>query len=158
MVNLTKVGIVGAFALVVSGCASYGRYGSGAGYYGASAGYGYGYGYSRGSPYGYGTPYYGWYEGYYYPGRGSYVYGRDGRRYGWSRSHQTYWQGRGAGHRGGENWSGFGGAGRHYAPPPSRGHGAVIGGGGHVRSGHGVGGGGGGHRAPRGGGHGRRGH
>ncbi len=61
----------------------YDRYGYGYGYpqrygYGYPA-YGGRYGYPYGYGYGYGYPPAGWYNGYYYPGTGHYVY-RDGRR------------------------------------------------------------------------------
>ena len=60
----------------------YGGYGSPYGYGGYGSPYGYG---GYGSPYGYGgyggySPYYGWHDGYYYPGTGYYVYDRDRRR------------------------------------------------------------------------------
>lgn len=58
----------------------YSGYGYGAGY----PGYGYGYGYA---------PYYGWYDGYYYPGTGYYVYDRYQRPYPWD-NYKDYWEGR----------------------------------------------------------------
>ena len=91
----------------------YGAYGSP--YYGAGYGYGspyYGAGYGYGSPYysgfGYGSPYYGgfgsgfgmplsyygWYNNYYYPGTGYYVYTRDGSRQRWSDAQRRYWESR----------------------------------------------------------------
>jgi len=67
-----------------------------------------GYGYSRvsvglASSY----PYYGWYDGYYYPGTGYYIYDRRGSRYRWSERHRNYWESRrpARGYR--ENWSGY---------------------------------------------------
>src|SRR5690554_8135295 len=67
-----------------------------------------GYGYSRvsvglASSY----PYYGWYDGYYYPGTGYYIYDRSGSRYRWSDRHRRYWEVRrpSRGYR--ENWSGY---------------------------------------------------
>ena len=67
--------------------------------------YGSGYGaydrYGRpiyGSGYGYGyQPYNGWYDGYYYPGTGYYVYDRAGRRERWSEAQKRYWESRGEG-------------------------------------------------------------
>jgi hypothetical protein len=96
----------------LTGCADYGYgYGSGlsvglgygggyGGYYGGYGSYGYspygygGYGYS---PYGYnyggyyGDPYFGWYDNYYYPGTGIYVYDTYRRPHRWSDSQQRYW-------------------------------------------------------------------
>jgi hypothetical protein len=75
----------------------------------------YGYGYS-GVSVGYGSgfydssPYWGWYDNYYYPGTGYYIYDHSGRRHRWSDNHRRYWEGR----RGGlsnrelrENWRDF---------------------------------------------------
>lgn len=55
---------------------------------------GYGYGYSRVSV-GYGAvaPY-GWYDGYYYPGSGYWLYDRGGHRHRWNDDHRRYWDGR----------------------------------------------------------------
>lgn len=177
------VSLIAASALALGGCA-YGGIGLGygdpyAGYYGSQyggyggygynsgyAGYGYnsGYGspYGYGAGYGYGSPYYGWYDGYYYPGSGTYVYGRDGRRHAWSDSHRTYWQGRGGDHRG-ANWNGFRDGSHRYGQAPSTHNGGVAGGGGHRGFGGVVGGrnhGGGAAHSGGGsrGGHGRRGH
>lgn len=52
-------------------------------------GYGYGYGYSR-ARYGY-TPYWGWYDGFYYPGTGYYVYDRYRRPRQWTEAERRYW-------------------------------------------------------------------
>ena len=52
-------------------------------------GYGYGYGYSR-AGYGY-TPYWGWYDGFYYPGTGYYVYDRYRRPRQWTEAERRYW-------------------------------------------------------------------
>lgn len=90
--RISSVGLIAAVSLGLGGCAYNGLgmgvgtgYGSGYGYgydnygYGYDR-YGYGYGYSPYySPYGY-NPYGGWYNGYYYPGTGGWVYDRDGRR------------------------------------------------------------------------------
>ena len=88
--------IVASAALVLGACSSYGdnRYG----YSGASLGYG-----SRYNS----TPYYGWYDDYYYPGIGYYIYDRSGSRQRWSDRHRNYWEARrpSRGYR--ENWSGY---------------------------------------------------
>lgn len=62
------------------------------GYYGAGYGGRYGYGYGSPYGYGYGMPGYGWYDGYYYPGSGYYVYDqhRNARR--WSDTQRRYWE------------------------------------------------------------------
>lgn len=91
--RLGLVALLGA-ALGVSACASHGY-----GYGGVSAGYG---GY-YGDPYfdGYGPGYasygglgYGWYNGFYYPGTGYYVYDRHRRPFRWNDGQRRYWQGR----------------------------------------------------------------
>ena len=40
---------------------------------------------------GYGAPYYGWYDGFYYPGTGYYIYDRRGTRHRWSTRYRDYW-------------------------------------------------------------------
>ena len=89
----------------------YGGYGYGGGY--PASGYGYGAGYP-GYGYGYGSsPYFGWYDGLYYPGTGYYVYDGNRNRYRWSDRHRRYWEGRrertlAEGFRNiGTNWSQF---------------------------------------------------
>ena len=89
-------------ALALGGCA-YGDLGMGLGYGGGygSSGYGYSpyYGASYGpyasigygSGYGYGSPYYGWYDGFYYPGTGYYVYDTYRRPRVWSDAQRVYW-------------------------------------------------------------------
>lgn len=68
------------------------------GYGGVGVGSGYGYnsygypGYGYGGGYGY-EPYWGWYDGYYYPGTGYYVYDRYRRPIPWDR-YRDYWEGR----------------------------------------------------------------
>lgn len=57
-------------------------------YYGGYGGYG-GYGYGAG--YGYGMSPYGWYDGFYYPGTGFYVYDSYRRPHRWSDRHRRYW-------------------------------------------------------------------
>ena len=65
----------------------YDPYYSGYGYGSPSYGYGYSnYGYGYGS-----SPYFGWYDGFYYPGTGYYVYDRDRRPHRWTARQQRYW-------------------------------------------------------------------
>lgn len=82
-----------ASALMLGGCA-YDDYGYG----GMSVGYG--------SPYyddyGYGP--YGWYDGYYYPGNGYWMYDRRGDRHRWSDRQRKYWEQRRE--RGSGRWDG----------------------------------------------------
>lgn len=90
---LAAIGLASAIAL--GGCA----YDDGYGYSGVNVGAGY---YGGG---GYYDPYYGpagyssglyngWYDGFYYPGRGYYVYDRGGRRQRWSDAQRRYWEAR----------------------------------------------------------------
>jgi hypothetical protein len=92
--------LTAAGAIALGGC-TYGGLGLGYGY--GDYGYG-GYGYS---PYGYyGSPYYGagyyggfgspwgWYDNYYYPGTGIYVYDSYRRPRIWTDSQRRYWLGR----------------------------------------------------------------
>jgi hypothetical protein len=74
-----------------------------AGYYDPyyNDGYGYGYGYDAGySGYGYPgygfgyAPYWGWNDGFYYPGTGYYVYDHHHHRHHWSDAQRRYWQAR----------------------------------------------------------------
>jgi uncharacterized membrane protein len=71
--------------------------------------YGYGGGVSLGYSSGYygGDPYWGWYDDYYYPGAGYYIYDRGGRRYSWNDSQRRYWEGRRGSRSSRENWTGF---------------------------------------------------
>ena len=71
-------------------------YGYGAGY----PGYDYGYGYGAGYPgYGYGypgyglgyAPYWGWYDNFYYPGTGYYVYDIYRKPHRWTDAQRHYW-------------------------------------------------------------------
>lgn len=43
---------------------------------------------------GYSPAYYGWYNDFYYPGVGIYVYDQGGRRHRWNDNHRRYWEGR----------------------------------------------------------------
>ena len=98
--RMTTLILTGAAAMTLAGCDDYGYgtgYGWGSGYYGN---YGY-----------YGSqPYYGWYDDYYYPGTGVYIYDRYGSRRTWDRRHRNYWEGRRDrnwdGRRDG-NWDGY---------------------------------------------------
>ena len=76
--SILRLALVGGAALTVAGCASDGYHG---------------YGYA-GASYGYSGPGYGWYEDYYYPGTGFYVYERSGKRHRWSDSQRLHWQSR----------------------------------------------------------------
>lgn len=84
--------------------------GGGNGYYGSDYGYGYGggypgygygggypgYGYSAGYP-GYGlgyAPYWGWYDDFYYPGTGYYVYDAYRQPHRWTDAQRRYWSDR----------------------------------------------------------------
>lgn len=89
--------LIAAGALTLGGCA-YGDMGYGFGY-GGGYGYGYGapyygdYGYGYGDPYygAYGPPYFGWYDDFYYPGVGIYVYDSYRRPHRWNDRQRSYW-------------------------------------------------------------------
>jgi hypothetical protein len=106
VLSLRSAAVLLAAGVGLGGCA-YGPYG------GVSVGVGYGdgyydpyydgyspYGYSPygyyGSRYGgygaYGAPYWGWYDNYYYPGTGYYVYDRYRNPYRWSDRQRRYWE------------------------------------------------------------------
>ena len=82
-----------AASLVLGACASYGGYG------GASLGYGSG-GYY---PYYGGSYASGWYDDFYYPGYGIYVFDRGGARHRWNDHQRRYWEGHRYTVRGREN-------------------------------------------------------
>lgn len=109
--RLALIGLAAGVGLGTAGCTEgygytgldvgYGApgYGYGDGYYGA--GYdGYGYGYPSG---------FGWYNDFYYPGSGIYVYDQYRRPYRWNDSQRRYWEGRRGSYRGDRdgNWAGF---------------------------------------------------
>ena len=98
---LAAIGLAGATAL--GGCAYddgyYGGVSVGSGYYGG------GYYDDYWGP-GYYGPTYGWYNDYYYPGSGYYVYDRGGRRHRWNEGQQRYWEGRRGQAQQGEHWRG----------------------------------------------------
>ena len=123
------ISLVAAGALALGGC-SYGGLGLGVGYgdpyyggygYGSPYGYGgsyYGSGYYGGSSYGY-SPY-GWYDNYYYPGSGYYVYDNNRHARVMTDRERAYWMARIRAARlsdgttrssrtvqNSENWSGF---------------------------------------------------
>lgn len=80
-----------AVSAALAGCSTYGGYGR--------ASYGYSDYYPRAS-------YYGWYDGYYYPGAGYYIYDRRGHRHSWKDKHRRYWEARREYRRDRrENWS-----------------------------------------------------
>lgn len=114
--RIPYISMLAAGSLALGGCA-YGDLGVGYGnpYYGNGYGSPY-YGYGYGSSYygGLGTPYYGWYDNYYYPGSGYYVYDRYRRPFAMTTTQRTYWSTRspalrvsGTRTRVRENWSGF---------------------------------------------------
>lgn len=112
--RLRAIALAAAATLGLGAC-SYGGYGSGIG---VSVGYGSGFGYGSSycDPYwddcyydrysrrGSFDPWYGWYNGFYYPGIGTYVYDRFGRPRLWDDGYRSYWEGRRRfwGHR---NWN-----------------------------------------------------
>ncbi|WP_333571181.1 hypothetical protein [Sphingomonas sp.] len=72
---------------------------------------GYGYGGSRvavgyGSAWGsgFGDPYWGWHDDYYYPGTGAYVYDRYRHRHAWNDGQRAYWEQRRGSWRGSPRW------------------------------------------------------
>jgi hypothetical protein len=87
--RISTIALIIAGGLAVNGCAygSFGRYG------GVSVGLGSG-GYYNDpwcGGYGYGSPYWGWYDSFYYPGSGFYVYDRYRRPYYWNDRYRRYW-------------------------------------------------------------------
>jgi hypothetical protein len=91
--------LAAAAMIGLSGCAYNGLYSGvsvglgNSGYYDPYySGYGYGAGYSG---YGYGfDPYWGWNDGFYYPGTGYYVYDRYRRAHHWTDAQRRYWEAR----------------------------------------------------------------
>jgi hypothetical protein len=82
-----------AAALSLGACATDGAYAGGDvglgfndAYYDPSACWNYGF-----SDFGYNGPYCGWYDGYFYPGSGIYVYGRDRQPHIWSDPQKSHW-------------------------------------------------------------------
>ena len=106
VLNIRTAAVALLAGIGLAGCA-YGPYG------GVGVGYGSPYGYDGYSPYGYGSyspygyspygyygggmPYYGWYDGFYYPGTGYYVYDRDRNQYRMTDAQRKYWDWRAKG-------------------------------------------------------------
>ena len=98
--RLIRPALLIAATAALGACSSYGYGGSRVSVGYSSGGY-YPYSYSR-------YPYYGWYDGFYYPGTGYYIFDSYGRRHRWSDRHRHYWEGRRGGHRDHrDNWSGY---------------------------------------------------
>jgi len=108
--RIPYISLIAAGALTLGGCA-YGDLGYGLGYGDPYYGYGYnnygpygGYGAYPGyyGGFGYGGPYmgyggyspFGWYDNYYYPGSGIYVYDSSRRSRVWSDQQRAYWMAR----------------------------------------------------------------
>lgn len=127
--RIPYISLLAAGALSLGGCA-YGDLGLGLGYGDPYYGYGYGYGpyggygtypgyyggFSYGYPYGgfgYNMPYYGWYDDYYYPGSGYYVYDVHRQPHVMTTTQRRYWARRSPALRASTstrvqpNWSGF---------------------------------------------------
>ncbi|WP_310496869.1 hypothetical protein [Sandarakinorhabdus sp.] len=94
--TLGRLTLAAAMAVALAGCSGgYGRMAYNSDYdryYGDNRGY-------SSVPYGYSGSNFGWWNGYYYPGTGAYVYNRRGNQRAWSRSQRRYWENRDA-HRG----------------------------------------------------------
>lgn len=100
--RLTRPALLLAATAALGACTTFDSYGGTSVSVGYSSGGYYPYGYS---PY---SSYYGWYDGFYYPGAGYYVFDNYGRRHRWSDRHRHYWEGRRDGRRDrGENWDGY---------------------------------------------------
>lgn len=124
--------VVLAASAGLGACTNMGPFGGvGVGVGSGYGGYGYGspYGYGYGSPYGsyYNRyPSYGWYDGFYYPGRGYWVYDPDGQPHPINDKQKSYWgsmlakvreaRGADATTQATENWSGFSTQGKVAAP------------------------------------------
>ncbi|MHB9878214.1 hypothetical protein ACSMXM_00910 [Pacificimonas sp. ICDLI1SI03] len=98
MKRLIRAVIIGVAGMSLGACA-YGDLGHGSvgissgGYYGSGYDSRYydNYGYNRTYRY---PAYYGWYDNYYYPGQGIYVYDRRGDRHRWRDNDRRHWEGR----------------------------------------------------------------
>jgi hypothetical protein len=107
--------IAGTAALGLSACTDYyDPYGYG----GSRVAVGISYGSGYHDPYWgggwYSRPYYGWYDDFYYPGVGYWVFDRWGQRHRWNDHHRRYWEGHRRymrddrmWHRRPPNWSGW---------------------------------------------------
>jgi hypothetical protein len=111
--RIPYISLIAAGALTLGGCA-YGDLGYGVGlgygggyydspYYGPYGGYGAYPGYYGG----FGAPYFGWYDDYYYPGTGVFVYDSYRRPHRWSSRERDYWMSRQSSGTHTTNWSGF---------------------------------------------------
>lgn len=99
--RLVRPALLIAATAALGACTAYDGYGGTRVSVGYSSGGYYPYGYSR-------YPYYGWYDGFYYPGTGYYIYDDYGRRYRWSDRHRHYWEGRRGHYRDHhDNWGGY---------------------------------------------------
>jgi hypothetical protein len=94
-IGVATMALIGAVSL--GGCAEdmyggYGGYGGYGPYGGVGVGYSAGYGYGYGDPYygGWGSPF-GWYDDFYYPGVGMYVYDSYRRPRMWNDRERRYW-------------------------------------------------------------------
>ena len=113
--RIPYISLIAAGALTLGGCA-YGDLGYGVGlgygggyydspYYGAYGPYG-GYGAYPGYYGGFGAPF-GWYDDYYYPGAGVFVYDSYRRPHRWSSRERDYWTSHQTSGTHTTNWSGF---------------------------------------------------
>lgn len=97
LIKLATAAAAFAGTAALGGCATDRGYG----YTGVQVGYGAGYG----------SPYWGWNDRYYYPGTGVYVYDNNRRRYRWNQAQRSYWEGRRSGWHGDRrmrsNWRDF---------------------------------------------------
>jgi hypothetical protein len=120
--------VVLAASAGLGACTNFGPYGGGGIGVGYGSPYGYGYGSGYGNPY-YGSyygrnPYYGWYDGFYYPGTGYWVYDPDGQPRPITEKQKSYWasvlqkfrQTQGANAQIKSNWDGFSTQGKVSAP------------------------------------------
>ena len=120
--------VVLAASAGLAGCTNFGPYGGigvgvGSGYgYGGYGGYGYDPYYAG---YGYGYDPYGWYNGFYYPGTGYWVYDPDRNRRRMTPEEQAHWRARILAKYGSataptrENWDGFGTLARKQLASPT---------------------------------------
>ncbi|UAJ10169.1 hypothetical protein [Polymorphobacter megasporae] len=97
IVKLLRVALIGGAVATLGACAD--GYGYGGGGYGGGVAYAGGYsgplGYGGDYYGGVGYPGYGFYNDYYYPGTGIYVFDRGGRRRAWNDDERNHWQHRG---------------------------------------------------------------
>ncbi|WP_197417118.1 MULTISPECIES: hypothetical protein [unclassified Sphingomonas] len=105
--RIKTIGLVAVAAVGLSAC-----YGNDYGYGGVSVGYGVAGAYGPGYASGFGDPYWGWHDGFYYPGSGYFVYDSYRRPYRWNGAQRSYWEARRGGWRGDrreirENWRDF---------------------------------------------------